>query len=68
MLLQSGALIKKNFVLLEVIQRRATNFNLGDFHPTTNITFSLKKIPLMMALELGDVLFFLKSLKKIKNI
>ena len=53
----------KDIILLERIQRRATKFILNDF--TSNYRerlIKLKLLPLMMTLELSDILFFIKSI------
>ena len=53
----------KDIILLEHIQRRATKFILNDF--TSNYRerlIKLKLLPLMMTLELSDILFFIKSI------
>lgn len=56
--------LRKDIVLLERVQRRATKFILNDFHSDykTRLT-SLGLLPLSMVLELNDIVFFLKSLQ-----
>ena len=55
----------KDIITLETIQRRATKFILGDY--TSSYKSRLTKLhllPLMMALELYDITFFIKSFKQ----
>ena len=52
----------KDMMVLERIQRRATKFILNDFHSDYKSRLSsLNMLPLMMSLEINDILFFLKS-------
>ena len=55
---------RKDIVILERVQSRATKFILNDFHSDykTRLT-SLGLLPLSMVLELNDIVFFLKSLQ-----
>ena len=55
----------KDIISIENIQRRATKFILNDF--TSDYKFRLIKLnllPLMMQLEINDIVFFIKSLKE----
>ena len=55
----------KDIMDLERIQRRATKYILNDFHSSyKNRLQSLKILPLMMQLELYDILFFIRCLKE----
>ena len=54
----------KDILALERIQRRATKYILNDFHSDyKHRLLSLNLLPLMMQLELYDVLFFIRCLK-----
>ena len=57
--------LKKGFVLLEQIQRRGAEFNLGDFSSDYKYFLTSLQLlpPYMLALELNDILFLVKSLK-----
>ena len=52
---------------LERIQRRATKYILNDFHSDKHRLLSLRLLPLMMQLELFDILFFIHCLKDPDN-
>ena len=54
----------KDIITLEKIQRRASKYSLSDFSSDykSRLT-SLNMLPLMMQLELYDILLFIKSLK-----
>ena len=55
----------KDITDLERVQRRATKYILNDFHSSyKNRLQSLKILPLMMQLELYDILFFIRCLKE----
>ena len=55
----------KDILELEHIQRRATKYILDDFHSSYKCRLqSLKILPLMMQLELYDILFFIRCLKE----
>ncbi len=48
---------------LETIQRRATKFILNDYSSDYKSRLTkLNMLPLMMTLELNDIIFFLKSI------
>ena len=54
----------KDILALERVQRRATKYILNDFHSDyKHRLLSLNLLPLMMQLELYDVLFFIRCLK-----
>ena len=54
----------KDFMPFEKVQRRATKFILGEFSSDYKYRLVISKISLKMALELNDILFVVKSLKK----
>ena len=54
----------RDITALERIQRRATKYILNDFHSDyKHRLLSLRLLPLMMQLELFDILFFIRCLK-----
>ena len=54
----------KDIKCLETVQRRATKFILSDYSSDYRVRLlSLNLLPLMMQLELYDLVFFIKSLK-----
>lgn len=54
----------KDIMLLERIQRRATKYILNDYTSDyKSRLISLDILPLMVEMELGDLMFFLRSLK-----
>ena len=54
----------KDIVLLERLQRRATKFILGDYTSAyRERLIKLQLLPLMMVLELSDIMFFIRSIK-----
>ena len=54
----------RDIVLLERLQRRATKFILGDYTSTfRERLIKLQLLPLMMVLELSDLMFFIRSIK-----
>ena len=58
----------KDITALECIQRRATKYILNDFHSDyKHRLLSLRLLPLMMQLELFDILFFIRCLKDPDN-
>ena len=58
----------KDITALERIQRRATKYILNDFHSDyKHRLLSLRLLPLMMQLELFDILFFIRCLKDPDN-
>ena len=58
----------KDITALERIQRRATKYILNDFHSDyKHCLLSLRLLPLMMQLELFDILFFIRCLKDPDN-
>ena len=55
----------KEIVALERVQRRASKFILNDYQSTyKHRLISLTILPLMMQLELNDILFFIRCLKE----
>ena len=57
--------LKKDIVELERIQTRATKYILNDFQPSYRYRLQrLQILPLMMQLELYDILFFIRCLKE----
>lgn len=55
---------KKDILLLERVQRRATKFILNDYKSNYKCRLlSLKLLPLMMSLEISDIIFFISSYK-----
>ena len=55
----------KDIISLENVQRRATKFILNDFSSNYKLRLvSLGILPLMMQLEINDVMFCVKSLKE----
>ena len=58
----------RDITALERIQRRATKYILNDFHSDyKHRLLSLRLLPLMMQLELFDILFFIRCLKDPDN-
>lgn len=56
--------LKKDFIPLEKTQKRATKFILNDYKSDyKSRLMSLNLLPLMMCLELNDVLFYIKEYK-----
>ena len=55
----------KDIVLLERLQRRATKFILGDYTSAyrERLIIKLQLLPLMMVLELSDIMFFIRTIK-----
>ena len=56
--------LRKDIVVLERLQRRATKFILSDYSlDYKSRLVSLDLLPISMTLELNDIIFFLRSLK-----
>ena len=56
--------LRKDIMLLERVQRRASKFLLNDYSSDyKSRMISLNLLPLSMVMELNDILFFLKSLR-----
>ena len=54
----------KDIICLEILQR-STKFILNDYTSNyQNRLFSLQLLPLMMQLEINDIIYFIKSLKE----
>ena len=60
--------LHKDILMLEKIQRRATEFILNDYSSDYKSSLvSLRLLPLMMLFELNDIIFFVKSLNCITS-
>ena len=56
--------LRKDILILEKVQKRATKFILNDFVMDYKTQLStLNLLPLSMTLELNDIIFFLKSVR-----
>ena len=53
--------LRKDIMLLERVQRRASKFLLNDYSSDYKSRLILNLLPLSMVMELNDILFFLKS-------
>ena len=57
--------LRKDILLIERVQRRATKYILNDFKSNYRSRLvSLQLLPLSMTLELNDIIFFLKSVRE----
>ena len=57
--------LRKDILLIERVQRRATKYILNDFKSNYRSRLvSLQLLPLSLTLELNDIIFFLKSVRE----
>lgn len=57
--------LKRDIIAMEQLQKRATKFILNDYSSDYRVRLlTLKLLPLMMLLELNDIMFFVRCLKQ----